>query len=109
LRTWVRHGVPAYLRDKARKLRTENKLSIVEIADRLALPKTTIWYWVRDLPLGGPHRANASARETGRCSRSTGACGTRRIAGEGRIPELASDPTFRDLVCMYIGEGYKRK
>ena len=29
--------------------------------------------------------------------------------GEGRIPELASDPTFRDLLCMYIGEGYKRK
>jgi hypothetical protein len=59
---------PAYLRDKARRLRTENKLSIVEIADRLALPKT-IWYWVRDLPLGRPHRANAGQRKGNRAMR----------------------------------------
>jgi transposase-like protein len=49
---------PAYVREKARKLRVEKHLSIDEIADRLALPKTTIYYWVRDLPLGRPRKAH---------------------------------------------------
>ena len=49
---------PAYVREKARKLRVEKRLSIDEIAERLALPKTTIYYWVRDLPLGRERRAN---------------------------------------------------
>jgi hypothetical protein len=101
---------PAYLRHKARKLRTQNKLSIVEIADRLALPKTTIWYWVRDLPLSRPRRANAGQRKGNRAMREK----YRRLRaeayarGRGEFLELASDPTFRDFVCMYIGEGYKR-
>jgi transposase-like protein len=49
---------PAYVREKARELRIERRLSIVEIAERLGLPKTTIFYWVRDIPLGRPRRAN---------------------------------------------------
>jgi transposase-like protein len=49
---------PAYVREKARELRLERRLSIVEIAERLALPKTTIFYWVRDIPLGRPRREN---------------------------------------------------
>ena len=43
---------PQYLRERARRLRVEKKLSIVEIGERLALPKTTIYYWVKDLPPG---------------------------------------------------------
>jgi hypothetical protein len=49
---------PAYLREKARALRRQRRLSIVEIAERLALPKTTVYYWVGDLPLGRPRREN---------------------------------------------------
>jgi transposase len=45
---------PAYVREKARKLRVEKHLSIDEIAERLVLPKTTIYGWVRDLPLEAP-------------------------------------------------------
>lgn len=41
---------PDYLRVKARELRAERKLSIDEIAERLALPKTTVFSWVRDIP-----------------------------------------------------------
>jgi len=29
-------------------------------------------------------------------------------AGRQEFPELAADPTFRDFVCLYIAEGYKR-
>jgi hypothetical protein len=100
---------PAYVREKARKLRVERRLSIVEIAERLALPKTTVFYWVRDLPLERPRRENPHP-------------GTRAMQAKfRRLREQAyedgrrsfhtlsaGDPTFRDFVCMYIGEGYKR-
>ena len=36
---------PAYLREKARELRTERKLSLLEIAERLALPKSLASTW----------------------------------------------------------------
>src|SRR4051812_34125650 len=42
---------PPYLRDKARRMRAERRLTIDEIAERLALSRTTIYHWVRDLPI----------------------------------------------------------
>jgi transcriptional regulator with XRE-family HTH domain len=38
---------PKYLRERAREMRRKEKLSLIEIADRLALPKTTVYYWIR--------------------------------------------------------------
>ena len=43
---------PADLRKRARELRIQKHLSVDELAERLALPRTTIYYWVGDLPLG---------------------------------------------------------
>lgn len=34
-------------------MRIERRLTIDELAERLALPRTTIYYWVRDLPIPG--------------------------------------------------------
>ena len=100
---------PAYVREKARALRVEKKLSLDEIAARLALPKTTVYYWVRDLPLGRP-RSNAGQRKGTRSMRKKYAL--RRAAAylQGRIEfaHLIEDPTFRDFVCLYMAEGYKR-
>jgi transposase-like protein len=39
---------PKYLRDKACELRVRKKLTIDELAERHALSRTTIYYWVRD-------------------------------------------------------------
>jgi AcrR family transcriptional regulator len=100
---------PAYVREKARKLRVEKHLSIDEIAERLALPKTTIYYWVRDLPLGPP-RANPGQGKGNRamCAKYR----LRRIAAyaQGRLDfaRFSREATFRDFVCLYIAEGYKR-
>jgi hypothetical protein len=103
-------GYPAYVREKARKLRLEKHLSIDEIAERLALPKTTIYYWVRDLPLGRPRRANSGQRKGNRNMRRNYAL--RRAAayvqGLVEFDWLAAEPTFRDFVCLYMAEGYKR-
>jgi hypothetical protein len=102
---------PAYVREKARELRLERRLSIDEIAERLALPKTTIFYWVRDIPLQRPRRANAGQRRGNR--------GMRRkyrelreaayALGRDEFEELGAIPTFRDFVCLYVAEGYKRQ
>jgi hypothetical protein len=51
---------PPYLREKARTLRRERKLTLDELAECLALPRTTIYYWVRDLPISAQdHRGLA--------------------------------------------------
>jgi transcriptional regulator with XRE-family HTH domain len=106
---------PAYLREKARELRIKRKLSLLEIAERLALPKTTVFYWIRDLP--GPEityrdspararaRAKAARRNVAKYKALRDAAYQR---GWDEYPILAQQPTFIDFVCMYIGEGYKR-
>ncbi|HEV3378414.1 MAG TPA: hypothetical protein VG126_14170 [Thermoleophilaceae bacterium] len=99
---------PAYLREKARELRVERRLSIVEIAERLALPKTTVFYWLRDIPLQRRRRQNPrpGSRAMGTKFRLLRDEAYRK--GRESFPALAQDPTFRDFVCMYIGEGCKR-
>ena len=100
---------PAYVREKARELRVERRLSVVEIAERLALPKSTVFYWVRDIPLRRARQSNPHAGA--RAMRSKFVMLREEAYREGResFADLsAADRTFRDFVCMYIGEGYKR-
>jgi hypothetical protein len=103
---------PAYLREKARELRSEKGLTIDEIAERLAIGRTTVFYWVGDmlrpqrcLHRPGPaHRLGSSAMQAK----------YKRLREEAyelgcwEFPRLCRHPTFRDFVGMYIGEGFKR-
>jgi transposase-like protein len=102
---------PDYIREKARELRLERRLSIVEIAERLGLPKTTIFYWVRDIPLQRPRRANPGQRRGNRRMRRKYRELREAAYEEGRaeFAQLATVPTFTDFVCLYIAEGYKRQ
>lgn len=101
---------PAYIREKARQLRIEKKLTIDELAERLALSRTTVYYWVRDVPLGTTESQTLAARRAGEVSREIHR--RRRQAayerGQREFAELLEEPSFRDFVCMYIGEGFKR-
>jgi transcriptional regulator with XRE-family HTH domain len=106
---------PAYVREKARELRIKKKLSLLEIAERLALPKTTVYYWIRDLPDPTIKYRDSPARARGRAKaarRNVAKYKALRDAayrrGWDEHPRLAQEPTFTDFVCMYIGEGYKR-
>jgi AcrR family transcriptional regulator len=38
----------AHIRDEARALRAEHSLSLDEICARLNLPRTTVYYWIKD-------------------------------------------------------------
>jgi excisionase family DNA binding protein len=103
---------PQHLREKAIELRRQD-LTIDEIAERLALSRSTIYCWVRDLKLS---RRGMSGRQTAAQRRATASmqrrCAGRREysyeCGREEFPRLAEDPTFRDFVAMYIGEGCKR-
>lgn len=89
-------------------MRTEMDLSLDEIAERLAIPKTTVWYWIADLPLGRERRENGAVGG----ERMQLSCRQKREAayeaGHQEFAQLLMNPTFRDFVCLYLAEGYKR-
>ena len=102
---------PAYLRDRARELRVEKKLSIDEIAARLALPKTTVYYWIRDRPLGRARRESTGQRKGSGATRANYRRRRETAYAEGvaDYDDLMQLPTLRDFVALYIAEGYKRR
>jgi hypothetical protein len=106
---------PPYVRAKARELRTKRKMSLDEIAECLALGKTTVWYWIKDLPdpeikhreTPGRRRAREAAARSNR-ARFQALRDRAYRQGWDEFALLDAEPGFRDFVCMYIGEGYKR-
>jgi transcriptional regulator with XRE-family HTH domain len=102
---------PDYIRAKAVELRTQRNLSIDEIAERLALSRTTVYYWLRDVPVDRSARPRTLAQLNGSIAMQAKYRRLREEAyAEGRetFDELARDASFRDFVCLYIAEGYKR-
>jgi len=101
---------PRYLRDKARCMRRERRLTLDEIAQRLALPRATVWYWIRDLPLDRPRRASVGQRKGVLAMQAK----YRRLREQAyeqgfvEFDDLVLRRTFRDFVVLYIGEGSKR-
>jgi transcriptional regulator with XRE-family HTH domain len=101
---------PAYLRERARELRTSRHLSLDEIAERLALPKTTVYYWIKDLPLerernwsSGQRKGNEAMQKKWQLLREAA-----YTQGLAEFDELVLEPMFRDFLVLYIAEGYKR-
>lgn len=95
-------------------MRIERRLTIDELAERLALPRTTVYYWVRDLPIpgsgpGGGWQSDAQRKGTRAMQRKYRVLREEAYrAGAEEYETLAADPTFRDFVCLYIAEGFKR-
>jgi transcriptional regulator with XRE-family HTH domain len=103
---------PPYMREKARKLRAEHDLTIDEIAERLAVSRTTVYLWIADMPR--PKRCTSREGPGHALGNQAMQAKYRRIReeayelGRTEFEELARDPLFRDFLCLYIGEGYKR-
>jgi excisionase family DNA binding protein len=104
-----------YLREKARKLRDEKKLTIDQIAERLALSRSTIYYWVRDMPIPGSGSGGGwpeAARRKGNKAMQAKFRALREAAYDEGLKSFdvlaAREPDFRDFVSLYIAEGYKR-
>jgi hypothetical protein len=101
---------PDYLRKKAVELRRTRRLTIDELADCLALPRTTIYYWVRDIEIPQTRRQSEARQRASDANRRRAKAKRDAAyrAGAEMYPVLMEKPTFRDFVCMYIGEGTKR-
>ena len=101
---------PDYIRLKAIQFRVDENMTIDDIADRLALSRTTVFYWVENLHIPETQKQSA-ARQRASDANSARARAKREAAyaeGVQMYPELILKPTFRDFICMYIGDGYKR-
>lgn len=99
---------PTYLRERARELRVNNRLSLDEIAVRLALPKTTVYYWIVDLPLDRQRRRNSQKGNLAMQAKFRRLREQAYVQGWAQYDELVKLPTFRDFVALYIAEGHKR-
>jgi len=97
-----------YLREKAKELRLQG-LSIDEICDRFKLSKGTVWHWIKDIPLQRkklkPNNKAASKAAIAKYKKLRDEAYER---GRQEYHELSEDQTFRDFICMYLGEGYRR-
>jgi hypothetical protein len=99
---------PDYLRERARDLRATKQLSLDEIAERLALPKGTVYCWIVDLPLGRPRRENGHPGNVAMQAKYRRLREEAYAQGLAEWDELSRIPTFREFVALYIAEGYKR-
>jgi transcriptional regulator with XRE-family HTH domain len=96
---------PIYIREKARQLRTEKKLTIDELAERLAISRTTIYYWVKDVPLGTTEKETLAARRASKVNKARHARLREAAYARGRseMPGLLKLPTFQ-LGARWIGQ-----
>jgi transposase len=92
-----------HLRAKAIVLRKQRKLTIDEIADRLALSRSTIYYWVRHIPIPATVKQTAAQRRRARANSER-----HRLIREAEYErgfeefmEFIRVPTFRDFVVCF--------
>jgi AcrR family transcriptional regulator len=101
----------AHLRRKAVELRTQQQMTLDEIVARLQLPKTTVYYWIKDIPIERTVRQSIG-QQLGTKAMQAKFAALRRQAyeqGVAEAPTLMLDPSFRDFVVLYMAEGYKRR
>ena len=88
-------------------MRTARQFTIDELAERLALSRSTVYYWVRDLPISRAGRANAGQRRGNRAMQRKYRLLREAAYKDGlqSFDRLAAEPGFRDFVCLYKRRG----
>jgi DNA-binding XRE family transcriptional regulator len=100
------------MREKARKLRAEQELTIDEIAERLGVSRTTVFFWVGDMPR--PKRClarQAPAHVTGNRAMQAKYRRLREEAYEEGVEtfeSMSQEGGFIEFITLFIAEGYKR-
>jgi AcrR family transcriptional regulator len=100
------------MREKARQLRREEELTIDEIAERLGVSRTTVYFWVGDMPRPARCRSrNGAGHALGNTAMQAKYRRLREEAyEEGRVgfETMLQEAGFVDFVSLFIAEGYKR-
>jgi len=104
-----------HLRRKAVELRTKHKMTLTEIRERLALPKTTVYYWIKDIKIPRTDKQNAAANVANKIMVRAWVKKCNKLRedayneGKETAPELFKDPLFRDFITIYLCEGYRKQ
>lgn len=102
-----------HLRAKAVELRTERDMALGEICERLGLGKSTVYYWIKDIPFSGKRKSPKYTAARLRASHRTSEKYRKlreqayEAARESAEKDL-QDSRLRDFVILYMAEGYKR-
>lgn len=99
----------AHLKRKALELR-EGGMALDDIVLCLALPRTTVYGWVREFPI--PRTSKQSeAQKRGSQAGKEKAARVREATYQSawqEAPQLLCEPKLRDFVVLYMAEGYRR-
>jgi hypothetical protein len=100
-----------HLREKAISLRTEQHMTLDEIMERLSLPRTTIYHWIKDISIPTTEKQTAAQRQKAEQNRARYAALREDSYQQGLLeaPELLQDLSFRDFVVLYMAEGTKKR
>jgi hypothetical protein len=99
-----------HLRQKAIELRTVKRLALDDIVERLSLPRTTVYEWIKDIPIPATEKQSEAQRKKAELVRVKYAALRDDAYQQGwdEAPELLKVVSFRDFVVLYMAEGYKR-
>jgi AcrR family transcriptional regulator len=99
-----------HLRVKAVELRTKQFLSLDDICARVNLPRTTVYYWIKDLPIPRTEKQKYS-QKAGTAATVAKWAALRKQAYEAAYEsasQLLQDQAVRDFVVLYLAEGYRK-
>ena len=103
----------AHIRNEARALRAEHRLSLDDICARLNLPRTTVYYWIKDINVTAiaKPRVQSPAQLAGSRAMQAKYAAIRQAAYDAvysRAAELLQDRDLRDFVVLYLAEGHRK-
>lgn len=99
----------AHLKRKALELR-EKGMALDAIVSRLALPRTTVFGWIKDLPIERTVKQSLAQQRGSQAGKEKAAL-KREAAYEAALleaPALLQEPKLRDFTVLYLAEGYRR-
>lgn len=101
----------AHLKSKARELRVK-RTSLDDISLMLSIPKSTIFYWVKDMPERAPFDSEKNSSARAKAVRAV-VSKFKNLRDQAYSAAFASasldlkDQELRDFICLYMGEGDK--
>lgn len=99
-----------HLREKAIYLRTIQNCSLDDIADSLTVSRSTVYYWVKDIPIARTLK-QTEAQKAGTAAMVAKCAARRQEAYEATYrvaATLLQDPDIRDFTVLYLAEGYRK-
>ncbi|MFL5734682.1 MAG: helix-turn-helix domain-containing protein [Chloroflexia bacterium] len=99
-----------HLRQKAIVLRTEHNLALDDIAQRLNVSRSTVYYWVKGIPITWTNRQSI-AQQAGTAAMQAKYAARRQEAYDSAYEvaeELLADRDIRDFVVLYLAEGTRK-